>query len=152
MSNAIRFVHTSFCDDVRHEQGGKISLMGIYQGSLVIPSGAPGIIQKLCIVVEAQTPIDDPFTKLTLQLRKDGKVIEEISFPENALGDLARTRDPKRDLKMSMLGSIFILQGMLIEKSCLLSVVALTEREEFLSARLSVEFSGAHPEQLTQPV
>jgi hypothetical protein len=141
MANLTRYIHTSFCDDVRHEQGDKLSLMGLYPNSLVVPGAAPGVIQKLCVIVEAHTPIDDPFSRLTLQIRKDDKIIQEITLPDSALADLNKPADASFDFKMSMVGSIFVLQGMPVEKSCVLSVVALTEREELLGGRLHIRFN-----------
>lgn len=141
MTKSIRFVHSSFCDDIRHEQGNKISLMGIYQSSILIPAGAPRLLTKICVVIEAQTSIDDPFKSLVLQLRKDDQVVEELTFPDSALSDFQNQVDAKPDFKIAKLGSIFILQNYPIEKPCRFSVVAITEREEFLSARLNVEFA-----------
>jgi hypothetical protein len=138
MAEATRFVHTSFCDDVRHEQGNKLSLMGIYQGSLVIPGEAPWTLQKLCVVIEAHTPISDPFSGLTLQLRKDDKVINELVVPEDAYAQLKQPAALGVDLQLSMIGTIFVVQSLPIEKACMLSVIAKTEREELLGGRLHI--------------
>jgi hypothetical protein len=141
MANFTRYIHTSFCDDVRYEQGDKLSLMGIYPNSLIVPGAAQGMIQKLCVIIEAHTPINEPFTRLTLQMRKDDKVIQEFTLPEHDLAQLERPAEGQFDFKMSMIGSIFVLQSMPIEKSCILSVVAITEREELLGGRLHVRLS-----------
>lgn len=42
--------HTVFCDDIRYEAGGKISLMGIYNGSLEVKE-LPVTMAKLCLIV-----------------------------------------------------------------------------------------------------
>ena len=41
------FMYLHICDDVRNEVGGKISMMGIYEKTLIVPS-VPFIFPKLC--------------------------------------------------------------------------------------------------------
>jgi hypothetical protein len=32
-----RHLQTIFCDDIRHELGGKLSYIGVYSGRLIVP-------------------------------------------------------------------------------------------------------------------
>ncbi len=43
-----------FCDDIRAELGGKLSVMGIYQTEMVFPSNVvfPSIYPKFCILIK----------------------------------------------------------------------------------------------------
>ena len=41
------FMYLHICDDVRNEIGGKISMMGVYEKTLIVPS-IPFVFPKLC--------------------------------------------------------------------------------------------------------
>ena len=43
-----RYISTIFCDDIRHEVNGKMSLIGVYGGDLSVPS-FPFTLNKFCI-------------------------------------------------------------------------------------------------------
>jgi hypothetical protein len=59
-----RFVNCVFCDDIRHEIGNKLSLMGIYQREmLVAESSLPTALPKLVAQFWIVTPIDKVFSK-----------------------------------------------------------------------------------------
>lgn len=120
--------------------------MGIYQASLVIPAHPPSTLPRLCVVVEAQTPIDAPFKKLSIELRMDDKIIEQMSFPEESLtsGPPLASPDGVKPV-MILWGTIFVLQSISVEKSSVLSVVAKTESEEFLSNILHINFASQLP-------
>jgi len=64
---ANRFVSTIFCDDVRREDGGKLSFMGIYPGNLVV-SSFPATISKICIIVTVHTPSEQTFETVKINV------------------------------------------------------------------------------------
>lgn len=41
---------TIFCDDIRDEVSGKKSLIGVYDGAMVIASPAPAMLPQLCVL------------------------------------------------------------------------------------------------------
>jgi hypothetical protein len=49
-----RFGFSLFCDDVRHEVGGKLSLMGLYQSDMVFQHGTafPLLLPRFAIVIK----------------------------------------------------------------------------------------------------
>jgi hypothetical protein len=54
-----RHLQTIFCDDIRHEVGGKLSYIGVYSGRLLVP-GFPLSLPKLCVAVRAVAPRAQP--------------------------------------------------------------------------------------------
>lgn len=52
---------TIFCDDVRHELNGKISLMGIYTGDMYV-ADFPIAIPKICSFFELHVPVELDYT------------------------------------------------------------------------------------------
>lgn len=77
------YLHVVYCDDVRSEIGGKITLVGIYNSDLQVPT-APVALPKLCVVSTFVVPIDMDVTQLTFKLKKDDIEIGkfETDIPE----------------------------------------------------------------------
>ena len=65
-----RWVHTLWCDDIRQEVGNKPSLMGVYNGELVMPT-LPSVLPRLAAYITIGTPKDRPFKKLCIRLGKN---------------------------------------------------------------------------------
>ena len=82
-----RSLHVVFCDDVRQEAGNKLSLMGIYQASLSVPS-LPTKLPKLCAVLTATTPVSQPFKRLKYELTKNEQVVVSTEVPTEMLEHL----------------------------------------------------------------
>jgi hypothetical protein len=72
----IRSLFAIFSDDVRLEVGNKLSYMGCYTGSMAVTQ-MPLILPKLCVVMHATTPADNPFKELRFRLLKNDDVISE---------------------------------------------------------------------------
>jgi hypothetical protein len=50
-----RHVETLFCDDIRHEVGGKLSYIGVYSGGLFVRA-FPVTLPKLCLAPSGSSP------------------------------------------------------------------------------------------------
>ncbi len=75
-----RIIVTQFCDDIRHEEGNKYSLMGCYSNELIV-NKLPVVLPKLCAHLRAITPIDSPFSKLIIRAKINDDIIAEINVP-----------------------------------------------------------------------
>jgi hypothetical protein len=71
-----RSLFAIFSDDVRLEVGNKLSYMGCYTGSMVVPQ-MPLMLPKLCVVMHAITPAANPFKELRFRLLKNDEVVSE---------------------------------------------------------------------------
>jgi len=60
-------IFTLLCDDIRQEEGGKTSLMGIY-GQDVIVDKIPTILPKLCLSIFIEG-IKEPFSDIKIILK-----------------------------------------------------------------------------------
>lgn len=60
-----RYVHAIYCDDIRQEVGGKITLVGIYAGQCLVPS-IPCALPKLCAILNFSATRADPITSITV--------------------------------------------------------------------------------------
>ena len=77
-----RFMTTVMCDDVRREEGNKVSHMGIYGPTLLVPQ-FPTALAKLCFVMSVTCPASEPSPKsLVFRLLQNDEVMGEIVMPE----------------------------------------------------------------------
>jgi hypothetical protein len=74
-----------YCDDIRSELGGKVSLMGVYSGDMFFRE-LPGVLPKLCAHVLLRLPFSrPPKQQIRISLVMDGKAIAEAVMDEVAL-------------------------------------------------------------------
>lgn len=133
-----RYVHATFCDDVRMEMGGKISLMGIYQGSLHLSGPAlPLTIPRICVVVEARTPSTDPFKKLIVRVYLDDKLLVEGASSEEQLEETTGAEE----VTYKTIGLIFNIQPFVVENEGRLKVRVDTDEGEIKAGGLQILFS-----------
>lgn len=83
--NHARYVFCQYCDDVREEAGGKISLMGLYLGGLTITGTVPHIIPKLVISANIASPTSAPFKDLRIEVIHGEQIIQSIELPRDDL-------------------------------------------------------------------
>jgi hypothetical protein len=89
--------HVVFCDDVRREIDGKLTLVGVYSSNLTVFGGFPAVLPKLCVVTWLNGPLADltACTKITLAGAPLGDIRPELELgeklkPSFALNDAAR--------------------------------------------------------------
>lgn len=134
-----RYIHASFCDDVRIEVGDKLTFVGCYQGVMNISTqGIPALLPKLCIAVSAHTPLDDLFQKLRFRVMKDDVLLVESEVPREQLQ--ARTEDDPT-AKFRTIAAVFTISPFVVDKDCTLRVYADTERGEVVSLGLKVKIT-----------
>lgn len=136
-----RHVETIFCDDIRQEIGGKLSLMGIYSGALFVPA-FPATLPKLCLLVKVLTPVDDPLRTLKLRVLRDDEVLQEISLNEEQLAaasdsseDLTEEqqreeRKQKKDEHVQVTQLLLAFSPLQLDGPCLLKVRVQTDGAE----------------------
>ncbi|GMW07427.1 MAG: hypothetical protein QY320_00310 [Gammaproteobacteria bacterium] len=140
-----RFLFTVVCDDVRQETGNKMSMMGIYEQTIVFP-GFPAAVPRLCFVMKARTPASAPFERLTLLVRRDEEVVVEAELTESQLAMAAKENSlegtgvgPEDAAEHAiLLTAVMVVSPMVFEKPCRLFFRAVTESEELRGGSLLV--------------
>lgn len=136
-----RYLQTIFCDDIRHEMGGKLSYIGVYSGRLIVPD-FPMTLPKLCVAVCALTSADRPFGNLVLRVFKDDDVLTEGVLDESQLsraceipaGEASAAAD-----RVLALQALFVFSPFHLGTPCLLKVQAKTDEGELHGPGLMVE-------------
>lgn len=141
-----RYLHATFCDDIRREEGNKVSLMGIYGNYMYFPE-FPAKLQKLCIAFSANTLADNPFESLSFVLMKNDEEIVRQDVPKEHLDQLSNAPDVTppnvNGQSMMTIQAFVILPEFVVEEPCLLRVRAITERETLKAPGLLIDRSQA---------
>lgn len=139
-----RYLHSIFCDDIRHEVGGKISYIGAYSGRLFVPS-FPVIVPKLCIAIIAVTPAKEPFKKFTIKILKDDEKILEQEMNSEQLTQSASAvveqSNKGKFNKIQVLNFLFQFTPFLIDANFALRIRADTDGEELQAPGLVIDQS-----------
>jgi len=155
-----RRLHVIYCEDVRLEMTGQTSIIGIFNGALAVPT-MPITLPKLCIVVEASTPIDDLLQTLTFEVKVGDEppaVVHEV--PQAVLEQQAKSvaampppREGEEDAKKTLsFRTQFFLAPLVINEPTVIKTRMLTERGLVRGVALSVVQGNTHfPTVLNMP-
>jgi hypothetical protein len=148
-----RFLFTVVCDDVRQEVGNKMSMMGVYENSIILDA-FPALVPRLCFVMKARTPANQPFERLKFIVRRDDEVIIEAELSETQLAAMATQENSRADdgpvtdpaERAVLVSAVMVVSPMAFEKPCRLRIRAITESEELRGGTLLVTTAAAAAE------
>lgn len=137
----IRYLHSLYCDDIRHEINGKVSYVGAYHGQLLVQS-LPVVVPKLCVAIFAVTPANEPFKKFSLRILKNDENLIEQEFSSEQLKQIpdvsGSTSNDKQD-KIQVLNFLFQFSPFPIESNMKLRIRADTDQGELKAPGLIIE-------------
>ncbi|UZS74319.1 hypothetical protein OQB66_08430 [Pseudomonas syringae] len=133
----MRHAHAVYCDDIRHEDGNKISLMGIYSGQLGVPV-FPCSLPKLCIVLSVSTPKDELFKTLSLTGSYDGAEIFKIEMGEDQISTIIGQSSKFADSRFYMVQLMATLSPMHLEKPGKVALDLFLDGEKLHCASLQI--------------
>lgn len=146
-----RHIEVLYCDDIRREMGNKISCMGIYSAHLVLPA-FPAAIPRLCILVTAMSPFEEPFTSLRFRVEIDKQTIMEsgdfmAQVPEEVLKQMTAETPELAGEYTRYQSVVTILEIGLVEvqREAVLRVVADTESGPLTSRILRIQSLAQSP-------
>ena len=131
--NADRFMFSIVCDDVRHEASGKLSYIGVYRDTILVPS-FPAILPKLYFVLTVRTIAEKPFKALTFKvLADDAELLRADVDTAQVRGDSEAGTDHWLSATM-----ICGMQGAQFQKPTILKLRAETELGELQGGTIDV--------------
>lgn len=144
-----RFMTAILCDDVRREEGGKLSYMGIYGADLLLPM-FPATLPKLCIVMNLICPGDGKRPEsITFRLMIDDVVVNELPIAEDVLAqfELAKQSDEPPELKRMTYSTVMHLFPIHFISPCELKARAICDGVEIKGGRWKVRLAAEPPPQ-----
>lgn len=135
------FMSTVVCDDVRKEEGNKLSYMGIYGTNILLPS-FPITLAKLCFVLSLTGPGNQaPPKSVTFRLLRDEDVLAELSIPSDTLAEVENNArsDANRDSKRMTIGTVLQIFPLQLVGPCVLKARAICDGEEIKGGSWPVE-------------
>jgi len=137
------FLSTIYCDDVRQEVGGKLSLIGVYNGVMYIPQ-FPVTLPKLWIVATFVAPKDEPLKSLKFRVFKNNEPLADLDATPEHLQQLSKAPEPvvpMPDGSRSVIStqSQVCFAPLQLDAPCVLRVSAITENGETRGVCLQVQ-------------
>ena len=83
MSNS-PYLFCLYAEDVRQEVTGQMSIIGVFQGGLRVPS-VPTHLPKLAIIANLRMPSEKAPSSVKLEVHRDGEVLQAIEPPPEFL-------------------------------------------------------------------
>lgn len=135
-----------FCDDIRQEVDGKMSLIGCYGPEMVVPS-FPVTLSKLCAVVKVCSR-DGLFEKLRVMVLKGDDEIAAAEIPQVALAQMKKasdeSQDPIKDVQHTIAVN-FVMSPVTIDSPVALRVRALADGQLIKGLSLKVTSTSSGP-------
>lgn len=130
-----------YCDDIRNEMGGKVSLMGVYQSDMVFPQ-FPVITSKFCARITLRFAVENrPKEALKIELFAGDNAIGAIEMDSQ---QIQTTELPPLDADIPAEDQYLALQAMLvfspfqIEAPCRLRLRASVDGNEIKGNGLKI--------------
>jgi hypothetical protein len=137
------FLSTIYCDDIRQEVGGKLSLMGVYNAVMYVPQ-FPVTLPKLWIMATYVTAQDNPPKSLKVRVFKSNEPLADLDAMPEYLQQLANAREPvvaMPDGSQRVIASHMhvCFSPLVLDGPCILRVVAITEEGEVRGLGLQIQ-------------
>ena len=141
------FLSTTFCDDVRQEVGGKLSLIGVYNAVMYVPQ-FPVTLPKLWVLATYFMPQEEPPKDLKVRILKNTEPLADLDATPEYLQQLANLSEPVVTMPegtqrvitshMHVCFSPLVLDG-----PCMLRVVAITDKGDARGLGLQIQQQAA---------
>lgn len=105
------FGYTIFCDDIRFEQGGKRSLIGVYHGELIVFANPPVALPRLALAIQYFERPEESAAPLEILVRASWADEPLIKFTTDAveLRNAPRPIDPGKNQEDVRVGLVWNL-------------------------------------------
>jgi len=140
-----RQISTIFCDDIRQEVGGKLSLMGVYSGVMFLQA-LPATLPKLCVSLTALTSTECPFQKISFKILKGDDLLVENDLDANQLIESSKNQDGSMDDgkdKIQLINMALVFSPLNIEEECVIRVRVYADGEELRGPGLTIKLADS---------
>jgi hypothetical protein len=144
--SAERNIFCLYADDIRHEVNGKVSLIGMYQGGMNVAGPLPVQLPKLVVSTYINTPLDQPFQEVSVDLMLNDQVLQNISPPAQSVKDMQDSVPQFADSHLISMLMVLVLQPFNVTEEGRLYVKAHLDGKVLESNALRVRVVDAIPE------
>lgn len=144
--SAERYIFCLFADDIRQEVNGKVSLIGMYQGGMNIVGPLPVALPKLVITAYINTPVDQPFQEVSVDLMLNDQVLQNVTPPVQSIKDLQNSAPQYSDSRMISMLMVLVLQPFNVTEEGRLYVKASLDGKVLEGNALRVRVVDSIPE------
>ncbi|WP_095058063.1 hypothetical protein [Pseudomonas sp. Irchel s3f7] len=133
-----RYVHSTYCDDIRQEVGGKITLVGIYAGQCLVPE-IPCSLPKLCLVLNISATRAAPVTSLTVVGAFAGTEVFTMALDKSQIEEImAQSMKDRPDSKSMMLMLMGVMSPFNVPAEGKLTLSVIANGEELYCEGLDI--------------
>jgi len=131
-----RQLESIFCDDIRHEVGGKVSYIGVYNGQMWALE-FPITLPKLCVGFKLVIPNEKPIEGFKVTVMRDDSVIHEMEItglpdPRHLESVKQKTEQGIETISSFQNGVVF--SPFLVEEPCTIRLRVSTSDGDLLKA------------------
>jgi hypothetical protein len=137
-------VSVIYCDDIRREEGGKTSLMGVYNSDFLVPQ-LPITIPQLCIQVHIRLDIQTQPSEIAVRITLGSEQIVEAKIDKVELNSIFNEVKMDPDARFVLIGYVFVHNQLPIEAQTRFDVFALIDGEEIRGNGLRVLLNQSTP-------
>lgn len=149
----------TFCDDIRHEVTGKMTLVGVYGGQMVVGGTLPITLPQICAVITFRflppsAPIK-PVIKIFMSGQDDPLFMMETDITPaqgaTAVAEVARAEDDPDRVSFVQIVITPQIQGLVIAEAGTLKVRAYIGEDEIRLGTLSIMIASEQSLDLSAP-
>lgn len=115
-----RQVEVIYCDDIRQEVSGKLTLVGVYS-NILYAQAIPIVLPKLCIIARLVSPIDQPASSFGVRIFSDDEILKEWS-PEDIDLPLDGSEDVESDSTCWIYQAFLTFSPLPVDKPCTIRI------------------------------
>ena len=137
------FLSAIYCDDIRQEVGGKLSLIGVYNAVMYVQQ-FPVTLPKLWIMATYVAPHDESPKSLIVRVLKNNEALADLNALPEYLQQPANAREPvvpMPDGSQHVIASHVhvCFSPLVLEGPCILRVAAVTDKGEVRGLGLQIQ-------------
>lgn len=132
-----RHAYSIFCDDIRNEINGKLSLIGVV-GHLLYVSTFPCVLPKLCVLITAMTDHDKPFKNLTFKVFVGEEPAFDVSLGENEIQQMTRNQGLIDEPKGFATQAMVVITPLNLQEPSKIKVFVVADGEQIDCASLQI--------------
>lgn len=121
--------YTIFCDDVREEVRGKISLMGTYSGSIQFDR-FPAEIRSLGLVFKLAYPLTERLEQVRFEVSNDADIDHSTEIPKEQLEHMQSTAEHDDRARVHLISAILMLSNLTFTSESVIRTRCVVNGEE----------------------